>query len=62
MNVGTEELRQGDGVLIPGGAPYTVSPGPEGVEFLPKNSRFEWTNLLGQDPHLALALERRAKP
>lgn len=34
MNVGTEELRQGDGVLIPGGAPYTVSPGPEGVEFI----------------------------
>jgi mannose-6-phosphate isomerase-like protein (cupin superfamily) len=34
MKVGSEELRKGDGVLIPGGAPYTVSPGEEGVEFL----------------------------
>lgn len=34
MRVGTEELRKGDGVLIPGGTPYTVEPGTEGVEFL----------------------------
>jgi hypothetical protein len=34
MKVGTEELLKGDGVLIPGGAPYTVCPGAEGVEFL----------------------------
>jgi mannose-6-phosphate isomerase-like protein (cupin superfamily) len=34
MRVGSEELGKGDGVLIPGGAPYTVNPGPEGVEFL----------------------------
>jgi hypothetical protein len=34
MRVGTEELGKGDGVLIPGGAPYTVTPGPDGVEFL----------------------------
>lgn len=34
MSVGTEELRQGDGVLIPGGVPYTVKPGKDGVEFL----------------------------
>jgi mannose-6-phosphate isomerase-like protein (cupin superfamily) len=34
MKVGSEELRKGDGVLIPGGAPYTVTPGQEGVEFL----------------------------
>ena len=34
MRVGTEELGKGDGVLIPAGAPYTVTPGPEGVEIL----------------------------
>jgi mannose-6-phosphate isomerase-like protein (cupin superfamily) len=34
MKVGTEVLEKGDGVLIPGGAPYTVSPGEQGVEFL----------------------------
>jgi mannose-6-phosphate isomerase-like protein (cupin superfamily) len=34
MKVGSEELLKGDGVLIPGGAPYTVTPGAEGVEFL----------------------------
>jgi mannose-6-phosphate isomerase-like protein (cupin superfamily) len=34
MHVGTEELGKGDGVLIPAGAPYTVSPGDAGVEFL----------------------------
>jgi mannose-6-phosphate isomerase-like protein (cupin superfamily) len=34
MKVGSEELRKGDGVLIPGGAPYTVNPGQEGVEFI----------------------------
>lgn len=34
MKVGTEELGKGDGVLIPGGAPYTVNPGDDGVEFI----------------------------
>ena len=34
MRVGTEELAKGDGLLIPAGVPYTVTPGPEGVEFL----------------------------
>lgn len=34
MRVGTKELGKGDGVLIPAGAPYTVTPGPDGVEFL----------------------------
>jgi len=34
MKVGSEELCKGDGVLIPGGAPYTVNPGDAGVEFL----------------------------
>lgn len=34
MKVGSEELGKGDGVLIPGGAPYTVTPGDEGVEFI----------------------------
>lgn len=34
MRVGTEELEQGDGVLIPGGTPYTVTPGEAGVEFI----------------------------
>ena len=34
MRVGTEDLGKGDGVLIPAGAPYTVTPGQDGVEFL----------------------------
>lgn len=34
MKVGSEELRKGDGVFIPGGTPYTVTPGNEGVEFI----------------------------
>jgi len=34
MSVGSEVLGKGDGVFIPGGAPYTVSPGEDGVEFL----------------------------
>ena len=34
MRVGTEVLGRGDGVLIPGGAPYTVIPQDDGVEFL----------------------------
>ena len=33
MKVGTEELGKGDGVMIPAGVPYTVTPGAEGVEF-----------------------------
>ena len=34
MKVGTEVLGKGDGVLIPAGAPYTVTPLDEGVEFI----------------------------
>ncbi len=34
MKVGSEVLEKGDGVHIPGGAPYTVTPLDEGVEFL----------------------------
>ena len=34
MKVGTEVLEKGDGVLIPSGAPYSVTPLEEGVEFL----------------------------
>jgi mannose-6-phosphate isomerase-like protein (cupin superfamily) len=34
MKVGTEVLGKGDGVFIPAGAPYTVTPGDEGVEFI----------------------------
>jgi quercetin dioxygenase-like cupin family protein len=34
MRVGMEVLGKGDGVQIPGGAPYTVTPLDEGVEFL----------------------------
>ena len=33
MKVGTEVLEKGDGVMIPAGTPYTVTPGEEGVEF-----------------------------
>ncbi len=33
MKVGTEVLKQGDGVMIPAGTPYTVTPGDAGVEF-----------------------------
>ena len=34
MSVGTEILGKGDGVFIPNGAPYTVTPGEDGVEFI----------------------------
>lgn len=34
MSLGTETLGKGDGVFIPAGAPYTVNPGDEGVEFI----------------------------
>ena len=34
MKVGTEVLGKGDGVLIPAGAPYSVTPLEDGVEFL----------------------------
>jgi len=34
MKVGGKVLGKGDGVQIPGGAPYTVTPLDEGVEFL----------------------------
>ena len=34
MRVGTEDLGKGDGVFIPAGAPYSVTPGEQGVEFL----------------------------
>jgi len=33
MRVGNDVLEKGDGVMIPGGVPYTVTPGEEGVEF-----------------------------
>lgn len=33
MRVGSEVLGKGDGVMIPAGVPYTVTPGEEGVEF-----------------------------
>jgi quercetin dioxygenase-like cupin family protein len=33
MKVGTEVLEKGDGVFIPAGTPYTVTPGEAGVEF-----------------------------
>lgn len=34
MKVGSEVLGKGDGVMIPAGAPYTVTPLDEGVEFI----------------------------
>lgn len=34
MTVGTQLLGKGDGVLIPASVPYTVTPGPDGVEFI----------------------------
>lgn len=34
MKVGSEVLGKGDGVMIPAGAPYTVTPLKEGVEFI----------------------------
>jgi len=34
MDVGTEEVRKGDSVFVPAGAPYSFTPGDEGVEFL----------------------------
>ena len=34
MQVGTETLEKGDGILVPAGVPYTVTPGADGVEFL----------------------------
>ena len=33
MRVGSDVLEQGDGVMIPAGTPYTVTPGEAGVEF-----------------------------
>lgn len=33
MKLGTEVLEKGDGVMIPAGVPYTVTPGEQGVEF-----------------------------
>lgn len=34
MKVGSEVLGKGDGVMIPAGAPYTVTPLDDGVEFI----------------------------
>jgi hypothetical protein len=34
MRIGMEELRKGDGVFVPAGVPYTVTPGASGAEFL----------------------------
>ena len=33
MRVGKDVLEKGDGVMIPAGTPYTVTPGEQGVEF-----------------------------
>ena len=33
MRVGNDLLEKGDGVMIPAGVPYTVTPGEQGVEF-----------------------------
>ena len=33
MRVGNDVLEKGDGVMIPAGTPYTVTPGESGVEF-----------------------------
>lgn len=45
MRVGGEVLEKGDGVLIPGGVPYTVTPGDKGVEFI------EFRNSADYDTH-----------
>ena len=42
MRVGTEELGKGDGMFIPSGVPYTVTPGPDGVEFLEIRTRDDY--------------------
>lgn len=42
MRVGSEELRKGDGVLIPAGTPYTVTPGEAGVEFIEVRSTADY--------------------
>jgi hypothetical protein len=34
LALGTETLRAGDGFFVPGDAPYTYVPGPDGVEVL----------------------------
>lgn len=34
LRIGTEEVGQGDSILIPAGVPYTVTPGANGVEFI----------------------------
>jgi len=34
LRLGREDLSTGDGFLLPGGTPYTYTPGPEGVEVL----------------------------
>lgn len=34
VGIGTEELAKGDSVFIPASVPYTMKPGPDGVEFL----------------------------
>ncbi|MGE3691657.1 MAG: cupin domain-containing protein [Novosphingobium sp.] len=45
MRLGTELLERGDGVFIPAGVPYTVTPGDEGVEF------FEFRTGMDYDTH-----------
>jgi len=42
VQLGTEELRKGDGVFIPAGVPYTMKPGPEGVEFFEIRTAHEY--------------------
>lgn len=51
MKVGTEVLGKGDGVLIPAGAPYTVMPLDEGVEFIEfRNSEDYDTSFRSKNP------------
>ena len=45
MKVGTEELGKGDGMFVPAGVPYTVTPGPEGVEFLEMRTGHDYDTL-----------------
>ena len=49
MRVGSETLGKGDGVHIPAGAPYTVTPGDAGVEFIEMRTSPEYdTNYRGK--------------
>ena len=43
--IGTEELAKGDSVFIPARVPYTMKPGPEGVEFLEIRTAHDYDTL-----------------